>query len=354
MGKKWMCVFIFGAIGWMHADARGQTSCPLTSPQLVASGLNDAANLVVDEGFVYYLDGRDGVQSVDKNGGTPGGVASFDSDYIDGEGGTRVFHVRVDEARVYINDPGGGPASGFRAGSVSVRLTETPDSGYGVSSSGTLLPFDCHVPMITDFVVAPNGDLYWIQNGIAKPQFGPCENDTQSTIVWLPAGTTTPKPILKTAGLASVLRADAIHVFWIEAEHIVRADLRGGNVNSIEAMVNLGGRPVADMNIDATHLYWSTPTDSSGNPATYVVPAPQQEMQILDVALTEIQTDGTFIYGDIRRDGPGAPDNVFRLKPNGHGLTNLAKGGGGGLAVDDTYLYFLDANRTNLLRTCKL
>src|SRR5436305_8557430 len=135
MGKKWTCVFVFGALGWMHADARGQTSCPLTSPQLVASGINDGANLVVDEGFVYYVDDAHGVERVDKNGGTQGGIASFDNDYIEGEGGTRFFHVRVDEALVYFNDPAGGAASGFRAGAVVAGLKENPDEGrYAVSS----------------------------------------------------------------------------------------------------------------------------------------------------------------------------------------------------------------------------
>jgi hypothetical protein len=60
------------------------------------------------------------------------------------------------------------------------------------------------------------------------------------------------------------------------------------------------------------------------------------------------------IAGDARREGPGAPFNVFRVKPNGHGLFNLAKGGGGSMAVDETFLYYLDTTGTRLLRTCKL
>lgn len=41
------------------------------------------------------------------------------------------------------------------------------------------------------------------------------------------------------------------------------------------------------------------------------------------------------------------------MKPNGHGLVNLAKGGGG-LAVDARFVYYHNANRTAIMKWCKI
>jgi len=45
---------------------------------------------------------------------------------------------------------------------------------------------------------------------------------------------------------------------------------------------------------------------------------------------------------------------LTRMKPNGHGSFAIARSAPGSLAVDDTFVYYLDTTKTKIMKACKL
>src|SRR5262249_58619345 len=126
------------------------------------------------------------------------------------------------------------------------------------------------------------------------------------------------------------LLVDDFHVFWSDDGGIWRATATGGDP---ELMLVT---PAHGLAIDANNIYWTQTSPASTNR----ISAPGVSQQIFAGVFEGIISDGTFIYGSVARTGPGAPANVMRSKPNGHGQEVLGKGALGTVAVDDSFIYF--------------
>ena len=354
MVHKWSVDALFAAMTFaapsMTSQAQATERCPAGGLTVVATGLDTPVHLTLDGDFLYFVDEFNGPARVAKSGGVPerfSGLQGSNPPFV--YGGAAVFDIAVDSTRIYVSRPGILDPSPTE--SEVFVFDKTTALVYDVPGKGALLPSDCHIPWIREIALGPGGDLFWLHEDFPRPFL--CSNGgPQSGVVWLQAGSTRPQLVWRTEGIAHRLRADATHLFWVDVLGVERSEAAGGRIAA--SLIDATTRTIADMNIDANNVYWSTANDGTGQPATYRVSAPGQRQQIFDDVLTEIVTDGIYVYGDAPRSGPGAPFDVFRLKPNGHGVYNLAKGGGGGLAVDDTYIYYVDARQTSILRTCKL
>jgi len=346
MTRKWTRGVLGAALCVAFSSAAGAQTCPLTQPMVVASGLNSPFRLVVDDQFVYYLGyppKSPGVYRVDKDGGTPQLIVDGGADTNDSE-----MELAVDATSIYVMYPFFDQGSSGLGGGAILVYDKAGTLLRGVGSTPSI-PGDCHQPSLTDFAVAPDGDIYWIQKDEPGIFGGPCEELAQSGIGRDPAGAASATLLLRTFGHASHIRADATHIFWDDAQRIERMQAGGGAVQELAVHV----QPVVSLAIDPNYIYWSYYNDSTTQ-GTYQIVGVGQQVQVVPVGLFDLQTDGSYVYGNNPRTGTGAPFNVYRMKPNGHGLVNLAKGGGNGLAVDDTFVYYYNANRTAIMKWCKI
>ena len=317
------------SLALLEGAASAQTGgCPPSQPALVTSDVQaPIAHLTIDEGFIYFFEER-GLFRVDKDGGTPEPFGNVVVD-VDRLGGPAAFDIAIDASRVYVSRRGTVDGA-----SIDGELYILDKAGRLLSRIGArrvLTPNDCHVPLVNGIALDPSGDLFWIEDDRLGSHL-PCDDAVQSRLVRVPKGSAEPMMVNFTEFFpATFIRPDTtgIHIYYGQFEGLV------------DATVHLGTE------------YWSALDGPDGGPGTFSG-FDGQIVRIFDDVLTELVADERFVYGDARRDGPGAPFNVFRLKANGHGLYDLAKGGGGSLAVDETFLYYLDATGTRLLRTCKL
>jgi hypothetical protein len=334
------------ALAFTSGRARGQAaaSCPLSRPAVLARGLVGPAHLTAFGDHVYFFDAPTGLTRVAKGGGAPEPVDASHYRDIDESGGPVAFDIHALGSALYVSSPGDASA----AGAALVRE---------IGAAQTLVPGDCHVPLVQELALAPNGDLYWLQWDVSPPQ-SDCTTESQTDITLVPAGSARARIVYKTRGLAIDLRANSSHVFWADnsQQAIYRADFRGGVFRSVAKMLDEAMPDIVYMTVDEDNVYWSTfnPTEPSG---TNAITARNQNMQISSSTMIDMIPEGLYVYANAARvNGVGQTFNVDRMKTNGHGLTNLAKGWGHGLAVDDTYVYYVVDEKTErvLMKTCKL
>src|SRR5262249_44495117 len=126
------------------------------------------------------------------------------------------------------------------------------------------------------------------------------------------------------------------HVFWDDDQRILR--MRAGGGAEPEQLAN-HAQPAVSLAIDPRRA----PIRSTASGCRHRSPPS---------ACSTSSPTGRTSTATTRAPGL-APFNVYRLKPNGHGLVNLAKGGGG-LAVDARFVYYHNANRTAIMKWCKI
>lgn len=110
---------------------------------------------------------------------------------------------------------------------------------------------------------------------------------------------------------------------------------------------------VTSFTIDANAVYWRNEGDVPANLGSVNrIAAPGQSEQIFPQDMVGLRSDGANLFGTVFRTA-GPPALVTRLKPNGHGKQTLAKGAIGSVAVDETFVYYLDDSKRQILKACK-
>lgn len=337
--------FSLSALGELEGIAQ---TCPIAAPVVLATGIASGAHPQVDDQYVYFI-AFPGLFRVDKAGGAPVTLDVLGGQFMAGSGGPGAFDLLIDATHIYVKFPGMVDLD-TRPGSVLVYdKAGTRQPGFG--TLGQEVTGDCDFPFISDFALAPNGDLYWLQHGGDHRSDSSCTADTQSELVWVPAGASEPALLLRTLGGASQVRADDAHVFWMDGSIVGRLPRGGGHVDVLDVLPAQVGLP--SMSIDASNLYWSSFV-AFGNEVTERIAAPLARQTIATVAFDDLLADGTYLYGNVRRNAPDGGYTVMRMKTNGHGMTAIARSGGNGIAYDDTFVYYFDQKRQQLMKACRL
>jgi hypothetical protein len=348
MWKKGLFEAVIGATAFLvvpsDSRAQGAGSCPTAGPAVVASGLNgDPSQPQVDDQFVYYLD-NPGVTlfRVPKTGGTPTEIDSIARDTVT----TRDYRVAVDASRIYFMDAGIFEAHGEIASGAVRVYDKTGALLYTIAPESMFPQGGCHLPVLSDLALGPTGVLYWIQ---AELRLGAvnCPIVNSDGIFAISPGATEATLIGYTIGRASRLLASADHQFWKDDGGIWTAP------GLVDDFANLDpvSQPLLAMARDASSIYY-TRTDA-GNPGTFRIEGAGRTTKINEAPFLDLVTDGTFIFGNVPRSG-SPKYSLDRMKPNGHGMVLLARSDGGGIAVDETYVYYFDNTTHRLLKTCKL
>ncbi len=334
------------ATGDVAASATG-AGCPLAQPVVLASGLGNQNRLEVNSSFVYFFatPPTGAIWRVAKEGGTKEFFTQVDVDDS--------FHwdYAVDDTTVYVMNSGTGETVGFGDG----RVLLFNEDGTVRETISAKQAGDCNTTFLREIALGGDGSIYWLQESFSDPHKGPCPPEP-SRVARVAPGATQPTLLATDGAQAANLLADAFHVFWSDENGIWRLSKAGG---APELM--FGAPAVAHgMAIDANNILWTKV--APGEVQTNRISAPLVNTPIFAPVLDSIVSDGTFFYGTVARHAPGAPTNVIRMKANGHGQEVLAKGGilgpsltgaVGGVAVDDTFVYYVDPSGTKILKACK-
>lgn len=342
----WVAALVSTGAALNQASAQ---TCSLAEPVVIASGVGEPLNfevgdLHVDDQDVYFFSRPPNheIYRVPKDGGTP---MSFAPSGI-GDGEQFSFEFVLDATTVYNVLYGELSLGSFSGGLFLYNKDGTQRAFIDATPNPRT---DCWVRVVLETATDGAGNAYWLQK-FAKPPERPADEcpppPTFYQIMRVAAGTTTPTLVSQMVkDNAAHLLADASHVYWSDDGGIWRALSTGG-----PPVLMLGAPgPVHGLAIDATNIYWT----QSSPPSTNRLSGFDQTEQIFAGVFEGIVSDGTFIYGTVARTGPGAPANVMRLKPNGHGQEVLGKGALGTVAVDDAFIYFRDASQTEILKACK-
>lgn len=339
-------------------------ACTLTAPVVVATTPTPVfGNLEVDDQYVYYMvtnpeeDFLTDLSRIDKNGeGAPQLIARHGTSV----GGLNLFQYTVNPTGIYVMYAGSSDIPS-QSGGVWRYGKELLDHQL-VSAGGQ---GGCYAYFVLNFAVAPNGTLWWEQ--VAAPRFtgetfapftNGCEDARNFTLVRVGVGEAKPLILRRTDEVDPFedLHADNDHVFWKSAEGIFRMSQLGGpeTVETLLSTQPVNGRDaVTSFTIDSTSVYWRNEGDVPANLGSVNrITAPGQSEQIFPQDMVGLLSDGENLFGTVFRPA-GPPALVTRLKPNGHGKQTLAKGAIGSVAVDDTFVYFLDTSRTKIMKACK-
>jgi hypothetical protein len=370
MNAKWWGTAILALVGACQ-DQRGEidlsatgtrteeapiTSCSLTQPAVVAAGLRrpDTASiekLKVDDRFVYFL--RTSTTSpvsytlerIDKNGGAP--------------------QVIVSDSRI------SNPDYAITATQIVFQEGERTD----LRDTGQLLVWDkelrplpvleqpiigCAIKRMSRRITASeNGDLYWAQEN-TRLTGSSCNGRDIKFIAHLAPGASTPVVASIWLGTIGPLFADAVGDLYGDA---LGVEVDTGATNAEVSVVHeLAG--------DVNQIYFTGEVDERGEGLTLSERRGVGfggALPILDNRIFGLTIKDGFLYGALLRDATDGPNgNIIRVKPNGHGLTFLGRGNiafngtptaagstASSVAVDDTFVYFMDATSDNLLKTCR-
>lgn len=299
--------------------------------------------------FVYFFDVPPvaGLLRSAKEGGT----REFFKQTFGPNDGALHYDYAVDDTTVYLMNSGTAETVGYSDGSVSVYDEDGTERAHIRAKQAG----DCNTTFLREIALGGDGSIYWLQESFSDPRMGPCPREAPRVARVAP-GATQPTFLATDGTQAAHLLADAFHVFWSDE-------------NGIWRLFNAGGVPelmfpapvvAHGMAIDANNLLWTKV--AAGEVQTNRISAPLVNTPIFAPVLEGIVSDGTFFYGTVARNAPGAPVNVIRMKANSHGQEVLGKGGNvmvsltdgvGGVAVDDTYVYYIDPTGTQILRACK-
>jgi hypothetical protein len=338
------------------------TSCSATEPAVVAVGLiaqgfEAATSFKVDDRYLYFLaqppSGRFG--RVDKEGGPIQLIDEVrDEDRLD---------YAVTPSRI-IFQVGGLPVEfGDLQGELRVwdkELRRLPNLAGVVHSCADLVVY-------FGITAASNGDLFWVQGSNARSGTN-CEGGG-AFVVGLRSGASEPELLaVKTEDFWQNLRAVPGKVYFGAREGLVRTAGSGGGGVALVGVREFAQPPVAEMAVNDLSIFYSTVTAENGDGTTYRYDfATGTAVPILSSRLFGLVEKDGFLYGALRRSTIADPNvNIVRLKPNGHGFLALAKAHNppdevvfgehanrGAIAVDDSFVYYVDASRDRILKVCR-
>jgi hypothetical protein len=359
----WMAAVLVSAMscsddGDESSMSEAETGCPLSGPIVIASPTDTGSPLYadllqVDDEWVYFEGPSPGLYRVSKNGGRASLFKPVPGDFLDSSGD--YFRYALDATTVYFMLRGRDDVNipGFD-GRVLVLNKDGGERGLILVHE----PGDCRETFLRNIALGGDGTIYLAETRVKLPHDDSCLTPAEYDIVRVGPGETQPTILARrpdTSGAGGSLVADRTHVFWTEVDGVWRLSARGG------APERLYGRDCTptdcldppDLAIDSGSAYYTSRPGGQG--ATFRIPAPGVATLISNNEFEGLISDGTYLYGAVRRTSPGAAVNVMRMKPNGHGLRMLGKSIGyfRSVAVDETFVYYPSPSGLEILKACK-
>ncbi len=324
-------------------EATGETtSCPLTEAAVVETGLGNPRQLQVDEASVYYLQdaGPDILfQRIAKDGaGSPQTLFTWRRFAVVG-----TPDYAVGSSKVYVMDPAEGGGQTLGGGHIEIIDKADPSQSQSVAPVSRL---DCVGEELRGLALAGDGTVYWMQDNFSIE----AEECTQLpvAIAKLVPGETTAHLIGDTPKSSAVTTADNSHFFWASPDTgIFRISHNGGEPELLSATSEAAAELTLDTDAIASTAFYTTAAK------TFSIATFGTSQEIFSSRLVGLTSDGANLFGTVARNMPGNPAWVNRIKFNGHGLAFLGKGAIGTVAVDDTFIYFVDSSGTQIMKACK-